>query len=262
MKFETLSLKNDGAVWTLTIERPKALNALNSQVLGEIGHALDEINGKSFTDCRCLIITGSGEKAFVAGADIKELNTLNEASGKKFAEGGQALFRRLEKLKVPVIAAVNGFCLGGGFELALACDFIYASENAKFALPEVSLGIIPGFGGTVRLSRIVGLARAKEMIFSADMVPAAEAFASGIVNKVLPQAELMAAVMKTANSIASRAPTAISQAKISVMNAFDQDVDQAMQTEAKQFSNLFTTADFKEGTSAFLEKRKAQFKGQ
>ena len=259
--FESLSLKNETPVWTLTINRPTAMNALNSQVLKELSQVLDIVSESQFSDCRCLVITGSGEKAFVAGADIKELADLDADAGKKFAELGQKLFRRFEDLKVPAIAAVNGFCLGGGLELALACDFIFASENARLGLPEVTLGLIPGFGGTVRLSRRVGMSRAKEMIFSGDFVGAAEAQQIGLVNKVFPLADLMPAVLKVANTIASRGTVAVWKAKQSILTAFDQTLDEGMRTESNQFSQLFSTQDFKEGTQAFVEKRKPVFKG-
>ncbi len=261
-KFQTIELKNEAAVWLLTINRPEAMNALNSQVLTELGQALEDLASRSFSECRCVILTGAGEKAFVAGADIKELNSLNSVSGKKFAEAGQKLFRRFEKLQVPVIAAVNGFCLGGGLELALACDFIYASENAKLGLPEVTLGLIPGFGGTVRLARRVGVARAKEMVFSGDFVGAKEAQEIGLANKVFSLAELLPAALKTANTIALRGSVAVKNAKSSIMDADDQAIDEGMLTEALHFSELFSTQDFKEGTSAFVEKRKPIFKGQ
>jgi enoyl-CoA hydratase len=261
VKFETIVLENQNDICILTINRPQALNALNSQVLNEISLALDELAQKSFAQLKCLLITGQGEKAFIAGADIKEMKDLTEAQGKSFAEKGQALFRRFENLQVPVIAAVNGFALGGGLELALACDFIYASENAKLGLPEVTLGLMPGFGGTVRLARAVGLSRAKEMIFTGELLTAAEALRLRLVSRVLPLAELLPSAMKTAEAIASRGPIAVQQAKKSLQKTYDQEIDQALQTEAQEFSQLFKTTDFREGTSAFVEKRKAQFKG-
>jgi enoyl-CoA hydratase len=220
-----------------------------------------ELSKKPVSEISALIITGQGEKAFVAGADIKEINSLTAPQALAFAEKGQKLFRSLENLKIPVIAAVNGFALGGGCELALSCDFIYASDNAKFGLPEVTLGLIPGFGGTVRLSRVVGQNRAKELTYTGDMVTAAEAFRVGLANKVLPLSELLPAALKTAQTISLRAPVAVAHAKKSILKAFDADVDAAMAIEAKEFSGLFETKDVREGTSAFLEKRKAQFAG-
>lgn len=259
--YKTLNVQKENAVWTLTIQRPESLNALSLGVIEELTHFLETLKKESFANLKALIITGSGEKAFVAGADIKEITDLKESTGLNFSEKGQAAFRALENLPVPVIAAVNGFALGGGLELALSCDFIVASENARFGLPEVTLGLIPGFGGTVRLSRVVGLAKAKEMIFTGDMVKADEALRMGLVNKVVPQTELTATVQKIAQTIASRAPKAIANAKESMMRSFDQDIDTAMKTEAISFSVLCETSDMKEGTQAFIEKRKAQFKG-
>ena len=261
MNFKTIKLENENGIWTLTLNRPEALNALNAELLGEISEALMMIGEKNFQEAKVLILTGAGEKAFVAGADIKEINQLGIDSAQKFAEKGQAIFRKLETLQIPVIAAVNGFALGGGLELALACDFIYASENAKFGLPEVTLGLIPGFGGTVRLSRILNLAQAKEWIFTGGMVGAQEALQMGLVNKVLPQAELLTTARKTAQTIASRAPVAVGAAKTSIMESFDHDIDSAMAVEAAEFARLFATSDVKEGTTAFIEKRKAQFQG-
>lgn len=249
-------------VWVLTVNRPEALNALNSTVLNEMGEALRQIGEMSYDDARALIITGSGEKAFVAGADIKEINELNEEKATGFAQRGQSIFHELTLLKIPVIAAVNGFALGGGCELALGCDFIYASENAKFGLPEVGLGLIPGFGGTVRMARAVGQRRARELTYTGNMIGAAEAMTLGLVNKVFPAGELMAGVMKTVEAILSKAPVAVGAAKVSINQAWDMDVDHAQKNEARIFAELFTTDDVKEGTRAFIEKRKANFQGK
>lgn len=249
-------------VWTLTINRPESLNALNSVVLNEMGEALRQIGEMHYTNARALIITGSGAKAFVAGADIKELADLNEEQALQFALRGQSVFHELSLLKIPVIAAVNGFALGGGCELALACDFIYASENAKFGLPEVSLGLIPGFAGTVRLSRAVGGRRAKELTYSGQMISAQEALDYGLVNKVVPAENLMAEVQKTVDQILAKAPIAVGAAKISINQAWDMDIDSAQKNEARIFAELFHTADVKEGTKAFMEKRKPQFHGE
>ncbi|XGC82373.1 enoyl-CoA hydratase/isomerase family protein [Bdellovibrio bacteriovorus] len=256
-----LEQKTQG-VWMLTINRPEALNALNSTVLNEMGEALRQIGEMPYEDARALIITGSGEKAFVAGADIKEINELDEEKAMTFAERGQSIFHELTLLKIPVIAAVNGFALGGGCELALGCDFIYASENAKFGLPEVSLGLIPGFGGTVRMSRAIGQRRARELTYTGNMISASEALTMGLVNKVVPQAELIPTVMKTVDAILTKAPIAVGSAKISINQAWDLDVEEAQKNEAKIFAELFTSEDVKEGTTAFIEKRKPQFKGQ
>jgi enoyl-CoA hydratase len=263
LTYKTLMLEQKAnGVWILTVNRPEALNALNSTVLNEMGEALRQIGEMDYEDARALIITGAGEKAFVAGADIKEISELDADKAVAFAQRGQSIFHELTLLKIPVIAAVNGFALGGGCELALGCDFIYAADNAKFGLPEVSLGLIPGFGGTVRMARAVGQRRARELTYTGGMISADEAFRMGLVNKVVPAAELMAAVMKTADSIISKAPIAIGVAKKSINQGWDMDIDSAQTNEAKIFAELFTTEDVHEGTKAFIEKRKAQFKGQ
>lgn len=249
-------------IYSLTIQRPESLNALNSQVLEELGSALSELENKKPHELQAVIVTGAGTKAFVAGADIKQINALDEQSGLNFAQAGQSLFRRIENLPAPVLAAVNGFALGGGLELALSCDFIVAAENAKFGLPEVSLGLIPGFGGTVRLSRVIGLAKARQLIYTGDMLSSAEAFELGLAVKVVKPEELMSVCLGIASTIATRGPVAVAQAKKSVNATFDLDIDQAMKLEAKCFAELFKTADVKEGTSAFIEKRKPVFSGK
>lgn len=256
-----LDIKENG-VWVLTIDRPESLNALNAQVLNEMADALRQIGEIDFEGARVLIITGSGDKAFVAGADIKELTELNEDQARAFAERGQSIFHELNLLKIPVIAAVNGFALGGGLELALGCDFIFASDNAKFGLPEVSLGLIPGFGGTVRLARAVGIRKARELTYTGEMITAKEALELGLVNKVVPPAELMAAVMKTVGTLLQRGPVAIASAKKSINQSYELNVDEAQKLEARHFSELFVTEDMREGTRAFIEKRKPAFKGQ
>jgi len=261
--YKTIQLEvKDNGVWILTIQRPEALNALNAQVLNEMADGLRQIGEIDFDAARALIITGSGEKAFVAGADIKEISELNEDQAFAFAQRGQSIFHELNLLKIPVIAAVNGFALGGGLELALGCDFIYASENAKFGLPEVSLGLIPGFGGTVRLARAVGIRKAREMTYTGDLVSAQEALALGLVNKVVPQAELMNTVIKTINTILTRGPVAVAASKRSINQSYELDVDEAQKTEARYFADLFVTEDVREGTRAFIEKRKPAFKGK
>jgi enoyl-CoA hydratase len=262
MSYQTIKVENQERTWMLTITRPQALNALNSQVLEEIHDFISGLEKKTFSEAAALVITGQGEKAFVAGADIKEINSLTPTEALAFAQKGQKLFLRLEALPIPVIAAVNGFALGGGCELALACDFIYASENAKFGLPEVSLGLIPGFGGTVRLSRVIGQNRAKELIYSGEMISATEALRLGLTNKVLPSVELLPAALAIAKTISGRASVAVAHAKRSVLESFDAAREQAMTIEAREFSALFTTKDFHEGTTAFLEKRKPRFVGE
>lgn len=261
--YKTLILEQlANGVWLLKVNRPEALNALNSTVLNEMGEALRQIGEMDYEDARALIITGAGEKAFVAGADIKEISELDEERAAVFAQRGQSIFHELTLLKIPVIAAVNGFALGGGCELALGCDFIYAAENAKFGLPEVSLGLIPGFGGTVRMARAIGQRRARELTYTGGMITAQEAQVMGLVNKVVPAAELMATVMKTVEMILAKAPIAVGASKKSINQAWDLDVEAAQRNEAEIFAELFTSEDVKEGTTAFIEKRKANFKGK
>jgi enoyl-CoA hydratase len=260
--YRTLELSEKNLVWTLTLKRPEALNALNSELMKELDQALTEIDKKSFAEARVLILTGHGEKAFVAGGDIKEMSQLTAEQAQSFAASGQKVLRRLEQLQIPVIAAVNGFALGGGLEVALACDFIYASQNAKFALPEVTLGLMPGFGGTVRLSRVIGPAKAKELTMTGNMITAEEAHQLGLVLQVVTQIELLPLAQKTAETIAARGPIAVSLAKKSMLHSWDQDIDSSMQFEAKEFGTLFNSKDMREGTMAFVEKRKAQFKGE
>lgn len=262
MQFKTIKLESEGPVWTLTVNRPEALNALNSVVLNEMAEALRLVAELPFEAARALVITGAGEKAFVAGADIKEIAALNEEQAQAFALRGQSIFHELNLMKIPVIAAVNGFALGGGCELALACDFVIASDNAKFGLPEVTLGLIPGFGGTVRLSRAVGSRRARELTYTGDMISADEARSYGLVNKVVPLAELKGAVGAVVGKILLRAPIAVGQAKKSINRTWDMEVEEAQRFEAEAFSELFASEDVREGTTAFIEKRKPQFKGQ
>jgi enoyl-CoA hydratase len=261
--YETIELDiKENAVWVLTIHRPEALNALNGQVLNEMADALRQIGEIDFEGARALIITGSGDKAFVAGADIKEIANLTEDQAFAFAQKGQSIFHELNLLKIPVIAAVNGFALGGGLELALGCDFIFAADHAKFGLPEVSLGLIPGFGGTVRLARAVGIRKARELTFTGDLIGAHEALELGLVNRVAPAGELMNVVMKTVDTILNRGPVAIAAAKKSINQSYELDVEEAQKTEAQHFADLFATDDVREGTRAFIEKRKPVFKGQ
>ncbi len=261
--YQTLKLEgSENGVWTLTIQRPEALNALNIQTLSDMAEALRQISEMGFEHVKALIITGAGEKAFVAGADIAEMKSMNEDQAMQFAKRGQSIFHELSLLKIPVLAAVNGFALGGGCELALACDFIIASEKAKFGLPEVSLGLIPGFGGTVKLARAVGIRRARELTMTGEMISAETAMRYGLVNEVVPPAELMMAVMKKINLILSRSPLAVAKAKKSINEAYDLETETALANEAEIFAHLFTSDDTKEGTAAFLEKRKPVFKGE
>lgn len=260
MTFETIRTSSDGDVHTLTIDRPKALNALNPQVVDELMTALNHLAGQDAA--KALIITGAGPKAFVAGADIAAMTEMSSAQAESFARAGHALAARIESLPVPVIAAVNGFALGGGCELALACDIIYASENAFFGLPEVKLGLIPGFGGTVRLARKIGYGAAAELIFGADPIDAKRALELGLVQSVVPQAELSAKAKSLADAIAKRGPLAIRAAKRALVTGMSTNPLSAAQIELMQFSSLFGTADMREGTKAFLEKREAKFTGK
>ncbi len=258
MKFETIEYKQEGHVGLLTIQRPQALNALNAQVLIELIAFAKEIGNK---EIRALIITGSGEKAFVAGADIKAMAEMTSKEAKNFAESGQKAFSSIESLPFAVIAAVNGFALGGGCELALACDIIIASEKAKFGLPEVTLGLLPSFGGTQRLPRTVGLFKAREMVFSGELYSAQDCLNMGLVNKVTTPEQLLPEAQKLAQTIASRAPLAVAKAKQSMNTGFELHMNEGLQQEAQLFSELFNTQDQKEGIGAFIEKRQPDFKG-
>lgn len=242
-----------GFVGVVTIDKPKALNALNSEVLGDLEKVVDAIDVDA---TRCVIITGAGEKAFVAGADIAEMSGLTKAEGKAFGKKGNDIFRKIETLPVPVIAAVNGFALGGGCELAMSCDIRIASENAVFAQPEVSLGITAGFGGTQRLARLVGPGMAKQMIYTAKNIKADEALRIGLVNAVYPAQELLPAAEKLAGTIAKNAPIAVRACKKAINDGLQVDMDRAVTIEEKLFGSCFETADQKEGMGAFLEKRK------
>ncbi len=243
----------------VTVNRPDKLNALNAATVDELRQALAQVADAD--DVRAVIITGAGEKSFVAGADIAELAKMTPLSGITVSRQGQDTFRFLETMRKPVIAAVNGFALGGGLELALACHFRVASENAKFGLPEVKLGIIPGYGGTVRLPRVVGRGRALEMMLTGEMVDAQEAYRIGLVNHVYPQAELLGAAQELAKKIAANGPVAVALAIEAVDNGYHTSTEDALRLESNLFGLLASTSDMKEGMSAFLEKRKAQFKG-
>lgn len=250
---EFITYEQEGFVGVITINRPKALNALNSQVLKEIDATLDAVDLET---TRCLILTGSGEKSFVAGADIGEMSTLTKAEGEAFGKTGNDVFRKLETFPIPVIAAVNGFALGGGCEIAMSCDIRLCSDNAVFGQPEVGLGITPGFGGTQRLARLVGAGKAKEMIYTAFNIKADEAYRIGLVNAVYPQAELMDAAKKMAAKIAKNAPIAVRACKKAINDGLDADMDQAIVIEEKLFGSCFETEDQKDGMAAFLNKEK------
>ena len=250
---EFITYEVEGQIGIITINRPKALNALNSAVLDELGKTLDAVDQEAI---RCLILTGAGEKSFVAGADIGEMSTLTKAEGEAFGKKGNDVFRKLETFPIPVIAAVNGFALGGGCEISMSCDIRICSENAVFGQPEVGLGITPGFGGTQRLARIVGTGKAKEMIYGARNIKAEEAYRIGLVNNVYPAEELMPAAKKLASTIARNAPIAVRNCKRAINEGIQVDMDQAIVIEEKLFGSCFETCDQKEGMNAFLEKRK------
>ncbi|UFH30267.1 enoyl-CoA hydratase-related protein [Chryseobacterium sp. C-71] len=255
MSYENIILGREDKTAIITINRPESLNALNAKTIKEISSALDEL--ASHHEVRVIILTGSGEKSFVAGADIKEFSDFNQEKAEELARNGQnILFNKIENLSKPVIAAVNGFALGGGLELAMSCHIRYASENAKLGLPEVTLGLIPGYGGTQRLPKLVGKGIANEMIFSAKMIPAQRAKEIGLVNEVFPIEELLNKTKELAKTIANNSPMAISRA-IQATNL--SDTDKGFETEIKYFGELFELEDKKEGVSAFIEKRKPNF---
>ena len=260
MNYENILISIEEKVATITINRPTKLNALNKATISDLSSAI-KLLGKS-DDVRVIILTGSGEKAFVAGADISEFANYTVVEGAQLAaEGQELLFDYIENLKKPVIAAVNGFALGGALELAMACHFRVASDNAKMGLPEVTLGLIPGYGGTQRLPQLVGKGRAMEMIMTAAMISAEEAKRYGLVNHVVPQEELLSFTNVIAQKIIKNAPFAIAKA-IKAINANFTDGKNGFDVEIKSFGKCFGTQDFKEGTTAFLEKRKAEFTGK
>lgn len=259
MAYENIIYAVKEGIATITFNRPKALNALNGALLAELSTALDIVAGDE--EIRVLILTGAGEKAFVAGADISELATFDSLKAKAFARKGHDIINRLQQLPIAVIAAVNGFALGGGTEISIACDFIYASENAKFGQPEINLGVIPGFGGTQRLPRLIGTNMAKELIFTGKMISAPEAAQLGLANKVVAPEDLMDEVLKTAAVIASKGKVSLREAKQAVNKGMDVDLASGCGIEIDAFCLCYASPDAKEGTSAFLEKRQAEFKG-
>lgn len=257
MNYQNLLVDLADSIAIVTVNRPDKLNALNAKTMEELKSIFSSL--KNNDEVRVVILTGAGEKAFVAGADISELNKLNMISGKEFAEKGQEIFNLIENLDKPVIAAVNGFALGGGSELALACHIRLASENAKFGQPEVNLGIIPGYGGTQRLTRLINSGRAMEYILTGDMIDANEAYRIGLVNHVYPQSELLDKAKEMGKKIVSKGANAIRLA-LKAVNACDEiSAKEGQKLEASLFAICCGTEDFKEGTSAFLEKRKPEF---
>ena len=259
MAYKNLIFSVEDGIAIITFNRPKALNALNAELIQELSRALDEIAENEAI--RVLILTGAGEKAFVAGADITELATYNSLQAKLFSKKGHMTFNKIQELPIPAIAAVNGFALGGGSEIAMVCDFIYASENAMFGLPEINLGLMPGFGGTQRLPRLVGTSMAKELIFTGKMIPAAEANRIGLVNKVCPPETLMEEVKKTANEIASKGKVSLRAVKQTINSGVNLDLMSGCGIEIDAFALCLASEDAQEGTRAFIEKRKAEFKG-
>lgn len=259
MNYENILVTTDEAIATITFNRPKALNALNAALLAELSQAVDTINQNP--DIRVLILTGAGDKAFVAGADIKELDGLTSLQAKAVAMRGQGAIDKIAALPIPVIAAVNGYALGGGTEMALACDFIYASETASMGLPETTLGLIPGFGGTQRLSRLIGPNQAKELIYTGKIISAPQAQALGLVNQVFPADELMDQVMATARVLAEKGRVSLRAAKEAVDSGLDTDLATGLKIEQNAFALCMASEDASEGTRAFIEKRKAKFTG-
>jgi len=258
--YQTLLTQLDNGIFTITINRPDKMNALNKDVIDELGQAIDEVYNNA--DIKTVMITGAGEKAFVAGADISEFSALDKDGGAALAQkGADRVFNRIENCPKPVVAAVNGFALGGGCELAMSCHFRVASEGAKFGQPEVNLGLIPGYGGTQRLTRLIGKGKAMELMMTGDMIGAEEAKALGLVNHVFPAAELLAKTGDILKKIQTKAPVAVAHV-ITLVNDAANCTPNGFEREISLFGDCFTTEDMKEGTSAFMEKRKPAFKGK
>jgi enoyl-CoA hydratase len=260
MALEHLLVDRDGAISIVTINRPKVLNALNGPTLDELSQVIDD--ARQDDSVRVIILTGAGDRAFVAGADIKELAVQTPVGGREHARKGQALFDRIERLGKPVIAAVNGFALGGGCELAMACTIRIAADTAKLGQPEINLGLLPGYAGSQRLPRLVGRGRALELLLVGHQITAEEAWRIGLVNRVVPAAELMTEARALAQALASKAPVAVRYILDAVASGLDMRFADAQDYEATLFGLVSTTDDMREGTAAFLEKRKAEFKGR
>ncbi|MBS4026947.1 MAG: short-chain-enoyl-CoA hydratase [Clostridia bacterium] len=260
MELNNIIFEHDSNVGIITINRPKALNALNKELLEELSWVVNQV--KQNDEIRALIITGTGEKAFVAGADIGYMENLSSLEGKKFSLLGQQIFSEIELLNKPVIAAINGFALGGGCELALACDVRFASSQAKFGQPEINLGIIPGFGGSQRLPRLIGKGLAAELLYTGDIIDANEAYRIGLVNKVVEPEKLMDTAKELAGKFVNKSPVILQLLKEAVNEGMEMELSQALAHEADIFGLCFSTEDQKEGMNAFLNKRRAQFKGQ
>jgi enoyl-CoA hydratase len=260
MPYENIIVERDGPVATMTVNRPKVLNALNARTIDELDQAIGELEADPAI--RAIVLTGAGEKAFVAGADINELATQSPASGREMARRGQAVFAKIEQLGIPVIAAIGGFALGGGCELAMACTFRVAADTAKLGQPEINLGIIPGYGGSQRLSRLIGKDRAMELILTGRQVGAEEALRIGLVTRVVPAAALQQEAKLFAQELASKAPVALRYAKLAIERGLDMPFEAACDLEATLFGLVASTEDMREGTRAFIEKRKPEFKGR
>ncbi|MGE5664107.1 MAG: enoyl-CoA hydratase-related protein [Deltaproteobacteria bacterium] len=260
MEYANILLEVADRIATITINRPRSLNALNPATMRELGHAFESIAARD--DVGVVLLTGAGEKAFVAGADISEMNRFNALQALDFSLHGHGVLELMERLPQPVIGVVNGFALGGGCELAMACDLLVAADTAKLGQPEVNLGIIPGYGGTQRLPRLVGRNLAKELVLTGDMITAQRAYEIGLVNRVVPAAELMTAAREIAGKILSKGPVAIRTAKMAMNRGLDLDLSNANAYEGSLFGACFSSEDRDEGMNAFLEKRKASFKGR
>lgn len=260
MDYKNLIVEINDGIGIIKINRPKALNALNSETLVELKDAGEKLGNDE--SVRVVIVTGEGEKAFIAGADILEMKDLNAVQGSEFSERGHEAFAALENMRKPVIAAVNGFALGGGFEVALSCDIIYASEKAKVGFPETTLGIFPGFGGTQRTAKVAGLAKTKELIFTGKVIGAKEAFEMGLVNKVVAPDQLMNEVMALATQIKANGPFSMGLAKECINKSLSLSMEEGLMLEARDFGLCFATQDQKEGMTAFVERRKPTFRGK
>jgi len=260
MEYKNLLCQKENGLAIITLNRPKELNALNSELLSELSSLLDEIAVDE--SARVVIITGSGDRAFVAGSDVKEMQNKTSITVREFVLTNRKANEKIENLPKPVIAAINGYALGGGCELAMSCDFRIASENARFGQPEINLGIIPGAGGTQRLTRLIGMAKAKELIFTGDMIDAATALSLGLVHKVVPQASLINEAKALGTKLAAKSGPALARAKASINSAWQTTLDTGLDMEMQYFSLAFATEDQKEGMSAFIEKRTPQFKNK
>ncbi len=260
MAYENILLEIDDRIATITINRPKSLNALNPATMAELGEALESLAARQ--DVGVVLLTGAGEKAFVAGADIAAMSRFNALQALDFSVHGHRVLELIERLPQPVIGVINGYALGGGCELAMACDMLVAADTAKLGQPEVNLGIIPGYGGTQRLARLVGRNVAKELVLTGEMITAQRAWEIGLVNRVVPAAELMKTARETAAKILAKGPVAVRMAKLAMNRGLDLDLSNANAYEASLFATCFSSEDRTEGMAAFLEKRKASFKGK